>query len=114
MSNITTHILDTSRGHPASGVRVRLEQLEEDGRWTPLAAAQTDADGRIKHFNVGEHQLDVGVYRLIFETGDYFAASQVSCFYPEVTVAFKVEQAAQHYHVPLLLNPYGYSTYRGS
>lgn len=114
MSSITTHILDTSRGCPASGVRVRFERLEADGRSTPLAQAETDSDGRVRAFDTAEDEIGAGVYRLVFETGEYFERTQASCFYPFVSVTFKVESARQHYHVPLLLNPYGYSTYRGS
>ncbi|MBC2934769.1 hydroxyisourate hydrolase [Nocardioides sp. zg-1228] len=106
MASLSTHVLDTSAGRPAAGVRVTLETV--DG--TVLASAVTDADGR-----VGELASDVprGEARIRFATGAWFAAAGVEAFYPEVAVTFAVG-ADEHYHVPLLLNPYGYSTYRGS
>ena len=97
--SLSTHVLDTSRGRPASGVRVRLEL--HDGGWRTIAEAHTDADGRIGGLDTPEP----GVYRLVFEVEGEF--------YPEVTVAFRVTDDS-HYHVPLLISPYGYSTYRGS
>lgn len=111
MTGITTHILDLSCGRPAAGVGVSLER-ESAGAWTPLATGTTDADGRLKSF-AGVSGLERGVYRLRFETGAYFAGKGVACFHPRVEVAFKIE-ADGHYHVPLLISPFGYSTYRGS
>ena len=114
MSTISTHILDTATGRPASGVQIDLESRNPDDSWTRLAQAWTDEDGRVKpFFLVGTH-LEAGVYRLIFDTETYFSANNDKCFYPQVTVVFVVEDATQHYHIPLLLAPYGYSTYRGS
>ena len=112
MSGITTHVLDTSRGRPAAGVPVTLE-VEAAGGWTLLGKGTTNADGRIADLVTGD-SITAGVYRLIFDTATYFAAQHISGFYPQVTVTFKIEDAGQHYHVPLLLNPFGYSTYRGS
>ncbi|HMF55385.1 MAG TPA: hydroxyisourate hydrolase [Pyrinomonadaceae bacterium] len=115
MSTITTHILDISRGRPASSVQVSLEmQNNADGSWRALSEAWTDEDGRVKVFILPGTNLDVGIYRLIFDVGAYFSALGIKCFYPQVSVAFKIEDAAQHYHIPLLLSPFGYSTYRGS
>jgi 5-hydroxyisourate hydrolase len=114
MSTISTHILDTSRGRPASGVHVDLEVRNVDDSWTALAQAWTDDDGRVKPFFLVESHLEAGVYRLTFDTEGYFAALDVKCFYPQVSVVFEIEDATQHYHIPLLLSPYGYSTYRGS
>jgi len=113
MSAITTHVLDTSRGRPAKGVPVTLE-VEAAGGWKLLGKGVTNADGRIGDLLEKEHELASGVHRLIFDTGSYFAAQNVNSFYPEVVVTFRVEGPKQHYHVPLLLSPFGYSTYRGS
>jgi 5-hydroxyisourate hydrolase len=110
MSRITTHVLDTSRGLPAAGVSVALERETEDG-WASVGRGETDADGRLKSLTGAE--VEAGTYRLTFETGAYFAAHGVESFYPRVAVTFSVN-AGEHYHVPLLVNPFGYSTYRGS
>ncbi|WP_067543371.1 hydroxyisourate hydrolase [Nocardia crassostreae] len=106
MSTLSTHVLDAVRGIPAAGIAVTL--TEADG--AELARGVTDADGRIAAL-AGE--LPAGTYRLSFATGDYFAAQVVESFYPEVTVAFTVT-GERHYHVPLLLSPFAFSTYRGS
>lgn len=110
---ISTHVLDTSVGSPAVGVRVLLEQWTRD-TWKSLGAASTDADGRVMELLGAGTPLVRGVYRLHFGTGTYFAARKVKAFYPSVTVEFEVTDASQHHHVPLLLSPFGYSTYRGS
>ena len=107
MATLSTHVLDTTTGRPAAGVAVRLA----DGSGTTLAEAVTDADGRVRPLG-GE--LAAGDYALTFATGDYFAAGGGSTFHPRVTVEFSVTATDQHYHVPLLLSPYGYTTYRGS
>jgi len=104
---LSTHVLDAALGRPAAGVGVRLE--DADG--TVLTEAQTDSDGRVTSF---APSLDAGTYRLRFDTGGYFAASEQAGFYPEVVVTFDITDAQQHYHVPLLLSPFAYSTYRGS
>ena len=114
---ISTHVLDTARGRPAVGVPVTLELIEaagvaEQGR--EVARATTDADGRIRELVASGSSLGAGRYRLRFDTGAYFGALGVDAFYPEVAVVFVVADGTQHYHVPLLLSPYGYSTYRGS
>jgi 5-hydroxyisourate hydrolase len=114
MSAITTHILDTSRGRPASGLHVILEIQSADQSWELIGKGTTDADGRLKELLPQEYVLAQGIYRLTFDTASYFASQNVESFYPEVTIIFSVRDEAQHYHVPLLLNPYGYSTYRGS
>ena len=113
MSIITTHVLDTARGRPAAGVPVTLE-LEAAGGWILLGKGTTNADGRISDLLPNDTAIEAGVYRLIFDTSIYFAANNVQAFYPQVTVVFKIENPDQHYHVPLLLSPFGYSTYRGS
>ena len=113
MPGITTHVLDTSRGRPAAGVRVRLEHLDDVAReWIDLGTTHTDADGRVVNLPVGPKQPS-GQYRLTFDTGAYFQSNGTPCFYPSVTIAFETTDE-QHYHVPLLISPFGYSTYRGS
>jgi 5-hydroxyisourate hydrolase len=107
MSTLSTHVLDTSLGRPAAGIGVVLEGL--DG--TAIGDGVTDGDGRVA--SIGPERLEPGDYRLRFASGSYFAARGVSGFYPEVVVVFTVT-GDPHYHVPVLLNPYGYSTYRGS
>jgi len=110
---ISTHVLDTSIGAPAAGVAVSLEQRSGTA-WTPLGSANTDGDGRVRELLGAGAVLARGIYRLRFDTGAYFAARSVQAFYPSVTVEFEVTDAAHHHHVPLLLTPFGYSTYRGS
>ena len=113
MSGITTHILDTSKGRPASGVLVVLEVRAESG-YREIGRGETDADGRLRTLVPVGTELVAGTYRITFATGAYHAANGTIGFYPEVTIAFEVREPTQHYHVPLLLNPFGYSTYRGS
>src|SRR5689334_15001178 len=109
MSTISTHILDTSRGAPASGVAVCLEVQNTDESWTELSHAWTDTDGRVKPFFLVDRQVSVGTYRLVFDTEPYFSSLSTNCFYPQVSVVFNVDDGSQHYHVPLLISPYGYS-----
>jgi 5-hydroxyisourate hydrolase len=104
---ISTHVLDAALGQPASGMTVRL-----DGPSGSRVEAHTDVDGRVAELTSGP--LEPGDYRLRFDTGGYFAAAGRAAFYPEVVVAFTITDPAQHYHVPLLLSPFAYSTYRGS
>ena len=106
---ISTHILDTSLGHPASGVTVQLEKKVGE-TWSPLSKAETNADGRIAF----QTPPTAGTYRLLFETEAYFKKHQTVAFFPSVPVIFQITDTGRKYHVPLLLNPYGYSTYRGS
>jgi 5-hydroxyisourate hydrolase len=113
MSTISTHVLDTSRGRPAAGVKVRLEILRSVEGWSLLSQGVTDEDGRIKQFVSGEVRLDPGTYRLVFSLAQYFRSLNQPSFYPEISVTFLME-AGEHYHVPLLISPFGYSTYRGS
>ena len=110
MSTVTTHVLDTARGIPASGVPVLLEEVDGDVT-RAVADGVTDADGRLSDLGSG---LPTGTYRLTFDTGAYAAAHGEVPFFPEATVTFVVSDATAHYHVPLLLSPYSYSTYRGS
>lgn len=113
MSAITTHILDTSKGKPAAGVPVFLD-FQDQGEWQRLGSGQTDADGRCKTLLPDGHTLARGLYRLEFRVSDYFDSSGTKAFYPYVKIVFSLEEPESHYHVPLLLNPFGYSTYRGS
>jgi 5-hydroxyisourate hydrolase len=110
--SITTHVLDTARGRPAAGMRVTLEAQDGDG-WAPVGGGVTDADGRVPGL-VDEGAVAAGVHRLRFATGDWFRAEGIEGFYPEVTVVCAIDDPGAHYHVPLLISPYGYSTYRGS
>jgi hydroxyisourate hydrolase len=112
MSQLTTHILDTSIGKPAEGIEVILEQ-NNNGDWKKIAGGITNADGRIIDLLSNDTSLEPGVYRLVFETSAYFSRQNKGTFYPKITIEFSVTDKT-HYHVPLLLNPFGYSTYRGS
>ena len=112
-SPITIHVLDTSRGKPAASVAVTLEQA--DGKeWRETAKGKTDKNGRIDHLLPGKKPLAAGIYRVTFESGAYFAESKTKTFYPQITVYFEIADPTEHYHIPLLLSPFGYSTYRGS
>ena len=107
-SPITTHVLDTSRGVPASGLRVSLE-IKDRQKWVALGRDTTDGDGRAFGLLPPEHGLTIGTYKLTFAVGDWRPG-----FFPEVVITFSVTDPEQHYHIPLLLSPFGYSTYRGS
>jgi 5-hydroxyisourate hydrolase len=107
---VTTHVLDAARGRPAAGVGVRLEAAT-NAEWTLLAESETDTDGRTR---LGPQRLDAGDYRLTFATGDYFDRLGTESFYPLVQITFRITDPEQHHHVPLLLSPFAYSTYRGS
>lgn len=104
MTTLSTHVLDTGLGAPADGMEVHLFR-RGDGGWDRISSATTDGDGRVGDFG----RLEPGVYRLVFETGDYG-----NVFYPSVEVVFAVDSDREHLHVPLLLGPFGYTTYRGS
>jgi 5-hydroxyisourate hydrolase len=116
-SKVTTHVLDAVTGRPAEGVTVLLERRAGDGGgggggWEPVAEGRTDGDGRVGRF--GPDALDTGVYRVTFAVAAYFAGRGQQTFYPEVVISFTLDEPAAHYHVPLLLSPYAFSTYRGS
>jgi len=111
MTGISTHVLDTALGRPAGGIRVSLERRSHNGTWIAVSESHTDTNGRIPQLP-GSEPLEEGVYKLTFFTGDYFEGRE--CFYPEIAVQFAVRDRATHYHIPLLLSPYGYTTYRGS
>ncbi len=108
---LSSHVLDGTRGRPAAGVSVRWDRLD-DGQWQEVAQAVTGQDGRVTDW--GGASPDPGTHRLVFGSGDYFAGQKVETFYPEVVVVFEVTDAQGHHHVPLLLSPFAYSTYRGS
>jgi 5-hydroxyisourate hydrolase / 2-oxo-4-hydroxy-4-carboxy-5-ureidoimidazoline decarboxylase len=112
MSQLTTHVLDTSIGRPGKNITVKLLQPVNNG-WQVIAQGVTNADGRIPDLLPEEKQLVPGNYKLLFETGSYFSLNNVKGFYPEVEIQFSITDGS-HYHVPLLINPFGYSTYRGS
>lgn len=111
-NGLTSHVLDLALGQPARGLAARLEVLDGTS-WRAVTTAVTDDDGRTGDL-LGGAPLDARTYRLTFETGAYFAATERASFYPHVQVTFVVTATAQHHHVPLLLSPFGYSTYRGS
>ncbi|MCS5736330.1 hydroxyisourate hydrolase [Herbiconiux daphne] len=110
-SHVTTHVLDSTIGLPAGGVPVILEH-DDSGNWVMIGSTETDADGRAN--DLGPVALPTGRYRVSFDTAVYFAEQEVKAFYPEVQIIFELGDAAAHYHVPLLLSPFAYSTYRGS
>ncbi len=119
MSAVTTHVLDTALGRPAAGVPVRLERLAAPPEPTQppalpevIAEASTDGDGRVS--SLGPDRLESGTYRLTFDTAAYFLSTGQNGFYPLVSITFELADPAQHYHVPVLLSPFAYSTYRGS
>ena len=107
---LSTHVLDAVTGRPARGLALTLER--RDDHWRVLGHGATDADGRCRDLLPGE--LEPATYRLTFDTGSWFAAAGVEAFYPEVSVVFRVTETQRHHHVPLLLSPFAYSTYRGS
>lgn len=109
MSTLSTHVLDTALGRPAQGVRVTLESSGD-----LIGSGVTDADGRLRDLHKKDAPLGEGNYQLTFYVGEYFAKSGREYFFPEVVVNFRVAGGSEHYHVPLLLSPFGYSTYRGS
>jgi 5-hydroxyisourate hydrolase len=113
MSEITTHVLDLSLGRPASGVPVLLEIQEPDTGWKELRRAETDKDGRLREL-LSPGSLVEGTYRLTFNTHAYFSSRKIEPLYPQVTIVFSVRDANERYHIPLLLSPFAYSTYRGS
>lgn len=119
MSAITTHVLDVAAGRPAAGLRVRLEHVTP-AKTAEIARATTDSGGRVT--SLGPDVIEPGTYRLVFDTGGYLgrhvgtsgSSTGKDAFFPEVAVTFAIADGGEHYHVPLLLSPFGYSTYRGS
>jgi 5-hydroxyisourate hydrolase len=112
MSGISTHVLDTATGLPAQGVRVLLERRSLEGGWVEAGNGVTAENGRVAQLLGNGEVLQAAYYRLTFSTGEYFNPQE--CFYPQVTVLFDVRDPSTHHHIPLLLSPYGYTTYRGS
>ena len=110
-SPITTHVLDTSAGKPAAGVVVLLEKKDAKGNWTELSKSTTNQDGRVEDLLSVDAKIESGIYRLQFEVGAYYKGNT---FYPSAMIIFEIKNPSEHYHVPLLLSPYGLSTYRGS
>jgi 5-hydroxyisourate hydrolase len=113
-NTISTHVLDTALGRPATGIFVTLEQLDHNGVALPVGSGTTDANGRVADMLAAGDELDIGTYRLRFATRPYFEAAERESFFDDVTVCFRVARGGQHYHVPLLLSPFGFTTYRGS
>lgn len=114
MKRISTHVLDIAQGRPARDVVVRLERRETSGNWVALASAHTDADGRCAQLLPSDDALCGGLYRLRFDTASYHHAQNVQGLYPVVEVTFQVREGESQFHIPLLLSPHGYTTYRGS
>ena len=112
-SPLTTHALDTATGKAAAGLALALSQAQADGSWRELASGVTNSDGRVAQL-LEPGQLTPGVYEMRFETGAYHAAQGVEGFYPVAVIQFVIKNSDEHYHIPLLLSPFGYSTYRGS
>lgn len=111
MRSLSTHVLDAVSGDPACDVTVTLSRRSLDGTWSDVSAARTDADGRVRE--LAPDGLEPGIHRLVFDTAAYFTATGQTGFYPEVAITFSVTDQ-RHYHVPLLLSPFAFSTYRGS
>jgi 5-hydroxyisourate hydrolase len=109
VSTLSTHVLDTALGRPAEGIKVTLERADD-----LVGSGVTDSDGRVRDLHKKEAALSEGNYRLTFYVADYFAKARRESFYTEIVVDFHISAGEEHYHVPLLLSPFGYSTYRGS
>jgi 5-hydroxyisourate hydrolase len=114
MTRISTHVLDTALGKPAAGVAVRLERQDNSGEWRFVSSARTDEDGRTGELFTGAATLARGGYRLTFDVAAYHAAQRVDGLFPVIYVTFQVREGEAHFHIPLLLSPNGYTTYRGS
>jgi 5-hydroxyisourate hydrolase len=114
INRISTHVLDTALGKPAARVPVRLERRKKDGSLQTLGSSETDADGRCTQLLAESQSLEEGLYRLVFDTATYYAAQNVSGLYPVVEITFEVRKGESQFHIPLLLSPNGYTTYRGS
>jgi 5-hydroxyisourate hydrolase len=114
MSGISTHVLDTARGMPARDIEVRLERQDVAGVWKSIGSGRTDDDGRCGRLLPGGETLSAGNYRLVFETDSYYAGQGVRGLYPLVQITFTVDEGETRFHIPLLLSPHGYTTYRGS
>ncbi len=113
MTQITSHVLDTSRGKPAEGIEISLYHMGDQEQQL-LGSAITNSDGRVSDFTGTVSSLPAGTYKLAFALDAYFSEQGIDTFYPNADIVFRISGDGQHYHVPLLLNPFGYSTYRGS
>jgi 5-hydroxyisourate hydrolase len=114
VGGISTHVLDLAQGRPAADVPVRLERQDGPDHWRMLAAAETDQEGRCTQLLPAPESLTPGVYRLSFSTAGYYAAQKLNSLYPLIEITFRVREGEQRFHIPLLLSPNGYTTYRGS
>lgn len=114
MSAITTHVLDTARGRPAANIPVLLERRGRTGDWEAVGKGETDHEGRLRNLYPESSPLVPGVYRIMFQTRSYFESLDLAAFYPEVVVVFETAPGETHYHVPLLIGPFGFTTYRGT
>ena len=114
MNRVSTHVLDIAQGKPAQDVPVRLERREPGGDWVQMHSSHTDADGRCAQLLEGDDDLRAGLYRLVFDTASYQLAQHATSFYPIVEITFQVREGESQFHIPLLLSPHGYTTYRGS
>lgn len=113
---ISVHVLDLQTGQPSPGIRVDLERRLPSGDWSAIGSARTDDQGRVRALvpETARAKWAAGDYRVVFRTGEFYASRQQASFFPEIPVVFRIEDAQQHYHVPLLLSPFGFSTYRGN
>lgn len=114
MKRISTHVLDLAQGQPAQDVAVRLERREMSGGWVVLASARTDSHGRCLELLPEKEPLRAGMYRLSFDTAGYYHAQKIKGLYPVVEITFQAQEGESHFHIPLLLSPHGYTTYRGN
>jgi 5-hydroxyisourate hydrolase len=114
MNKISTHVLDTMMGKGATGLVVFLDRREPSGQWLTLGVSRTDQDGRCNQLLQGDADLSPGIYRLMFDTAVYFLHKKVVSLYPAIEVTFEVREGESHFHIPLLLSPNGYTTYRGT
>ncbi len=114
MNTITTHVLDTHRGQPGRNIKVVLQYLSSEGQWIHAGSGQTDDDGRVKNLISPDFTVTEGTYRINFEVLGYFESLNEECFYPRTSIDFLVKDASAHYHVPLLISGFGFTTYRGS
>ena len=113
-SPITTHVLDTAQGQPVANIHVVLEVQRTQKSWETVGEGRTDTNGRINNFLIETESMSPGTYRLTFNVSPYFQSQDVDSFYSVIPIVFTLDDPNAHYHVPLLLSPYGYSTYRGS
>lgn len=113
MSPITTYVLDTATGKPGAGIAVALEGKSHTSGWHVIAQGVTNLDGRLNDLSIRPEGFTPGYYRLVFETGAYYLTQGIECFFPQVVLTFVVKNTMDHYHVPLVVGPFGYSAYRG-